>query len=117
MVHSRCDSSESRNHCQVVLSEDDATVVARVAHLLQGLGETRILSGDAHRRQVDADQALRAAKERQAAGLATGKECVEVVRELTQLRGQGGPERKRIWAACDSCESESLLFCSLSVLS
>lgn len=71
-------------------------VVTRIAQLLGALGEARILDNHAHQAQVAADESLRMAKERQAQGLATGKEVVDVVRQLTILRGRGGSERKRI---------------------
>eukprot|EP00435_Cladocopium_sp_Y103_P037053 s1599_g9.t1 len=77
----------------VVLREDGALVVTRIAQLLGALGETRILDNHAHQAQVAADESLRMAKERQAQGLAAGKEVVDVIRELTLLRGRGGSER------------------------
>lgn len=70
-------------------------MVTRIGQLLGALGETRILDDHAHQAQVAADESLRMAKERQAQGLATGKEVVDVVRELTLLRGRGGSQRKR----------------------
>ena len=86
-------------------------VVTRTANLLGGLGEVRVLDNHAHEAQVAADESLRMAKERQAQRLATGKEVVDIVRELTLLRGRGGSERKRnLSAKPDFCKIRGWLF-------
>lgn len=85
------------------MREDDAVVVTRIAQLLGALGETRVLDPHAHEAQVAADESLRMAKERQAQGLATGKEVVDVVRDLTLLRGRGGSARKRNLSNLTTC--------------
>ena len=93
-------------------------VVTHIAQLLGTLGEARILDNHAHHAQVAADESLRMAKERQAQGLATGKEVVDVVRELTILRGRGGSERKRILFAVadfDAVGDGWINFCGLSL--
>lgn len=93
------------------MREDDALVVTRIAQLLGAFGETRILDNHAHQAQVAADESLRMAKELQAQGLAAGEEVVDVVRELTLLRGRGGSQRKRnLSEISDLCAIRGWLF-------
>jgi len=93
---------------KVCVLREHVEAAPRIVESLGSLGVAAIMTNAAHEARVEADARLRACKEEQKRGLATGADAVGLARDLIALRGGTGSARKSALVAGRSREIQGM---------